>query len=333
MEEEHSRGGICREEATNRCYCCGGCCEACVCTAIKKPGIKPGSSVWRRGWDATRSPLEAAKWLVYLLSGHLWGKIWGKKYPKPLIMTKPDTKYLDQKPSGCWRFKWAVPSDCRAAFDGQTICGTEYKGQKFITKSLGTHSLRDARLVRTQLLAECEYAVREARRQATGDSRELYRAHVRSMEQQVRREPGSLGPLYESMADVEPSTPDQEAFLEALKTVHLGHDSALVKCTLKEALENYQHDREGKVDPKTLSAASRAVTTYLEYVNKLDMPLESISRVDVKGYIRSSEAKGKTISNRLTYLSSIFKAAQDYGKIGEAQRNPFEAHRVERKDS
>ncbi|WP_295798230.1 site-specific integrase [uncultured Microbulbifer sp.] len=231
-----------------------------------------------------------------------------------------DTKYLTQNSSGLWQFFWRVPSDCIDAFDGK----------KYVKRSLETHSLRTAQRRRQQMLAECLRIVDEVR--AGSDERSRFKVHARAV---AKADPADLEAAYLESLEKEPTSPDEKAFKEALRAEYKGHVSELAKCTLKEALGVYKKDREGRVSDKTLSHASRAVETYLEHTRKADVTLESIKRPDVKQYIQASAAtaKGKTISNRLTFMSAIFKAAQDYGHIDESKRNPFDGHRVERKDS
>lgn len=232
-----------------------------------------------------------------------------------------DTKHLIER-RGLWLFNWRVPSDCIDAFDGK----------KTITKSLETHSLRTAQQRRSIALADCLKVVNEVRSANAGDPKAHFRLHLKAME---NTEGERLQDAWSSVEDTNPTDPFDIGFKEALKVTHLGHDSELAKCTLKDALKAYKEDREGKVQAKSLSHASRAVDTYLEYVQKDDVILEDIKRKDVKEYIKITTGtnSGKTVSNRLTFLSSIFKVALDDELIPEDKRNPFEGHRVSRKDT
>jgi len=63
-----------------------------------------------------------------------------------------DTKYLTQR-DGLWLFRRRVPEDCRKVFNGKT----------FVTKSLETHNIREARLRRNQMVAEMDLIIQDHR--------------------------------------------------------------------------------------------------------------------------------------------------------------------------
>jgi len=226
--------------------------------------------------------------------------------------------YLVSK-NGLWMFNWRVPKDCLSAFGGK----------KTITKTLQTHNLREARGRRDVMLVECMKVVREVRSEADG-GKSLFRVNLLNMAHVERDQ------LESAWLDVEDKTPETEteiAYKEALKVSYLGHNSELAKCTLKDALKAYVEEKTGHVTAKTISHAKRAVTVFIEYLKIDDVVVEGISRKTVKQFIKDSPSAGKTTSNRINLLSSIFKVALDDGLIDEDKRNPFEAHRVSRKDT
>ena len=226
---------------------------------------------------------------------------------------KPDTKYL-QKRGDLWLFHWRVPSDCREAFGGKA----------FVVKSLETHSLRDAQRRRNLMVAECQRVVDEIR-SAGNDERSLFKAHIRKIQ---HADPADVEAAYFDTLEKEPATPEDLAFKEALKATYKGHQSDLAHCTLKEALRLYTEDKGSSVAKNTLLTAERAVSTLLEHLEKPDTALVSITRPQVKSYIKSCKVASKTISTRLSFLNQIFQVAQDHGEIDENRSSPFLRHRL-----
>lgn len=231
-----------------------------------------------------------------------------------------DTKYLTKR-GELWLFHWRVPNDCRDAFGGK----------QYVTKSLKTHSQREANIRKTLALAECMKVVQDVRG-AGEDARSMFKAHLHAMQ---KTSDENLEGAWLSVSDKDPKTEEDLAFREALKVSYLGHNSELAHCTLKDALKAYKEDRAGRVTEKTLGQAERAVALFLEYKQQPDVTLQSISRKEVKEFIKAVSGKyaGKTVSNRVNLLSSIHQVALDDELIEEDRRNPFEGHRVSRRDS
>jgi len=235
-----------------------------------------------------------------------------------------DTKYLTQR-GDLWLFHWRVPVDCKEAFGGK----------QYVTKSLKTHSLREANVRKVLALAECMKVVQDVRG-AGEDARSLFKAHLHGMKHASDED---LEDAYYTVIDKEPKTEEDLAFREALRVSFRGHDSELARCTLKDALNAYKEDRAGRVTEKTIGQAERAVELFLEYRQLPDVTLQSITRKEVKEFIRCISSEyggkyaGKTVSNRVNLLSSIYQVALDDELIEEDRRNPFDGHRVSRKDS
>jgi len=228
---------------------------------------------------------------------------------------KPDTKHLQQKPSGLWQFIWRVPSDCRDAFDGK----------QYVKRSLETHSLREAKARRALMLAECMRVVQEARSAGAGDEKAMFKAHVRDLKNATQAELNSAWDAYEH---IKGETPDERAWRAAMQAVYLGHNPELAKCSLRDALRLYLEEKESKLKRNTITTVTKAVDTFLDHMHKADISLESITRPDVRKFIKGSPLAGKTIGTRLTFLSGVFQAAQDHGEIDAGAPNPFARHKV-----
>jgi len=268
-----------------------------------------------------------------------------------------DKKHLVLK-GNTWSFNWRIPKDCKDVFSGKT----------FITKSLKTHSIKEARVRRNQMLAEIEQQIQEHRH---GHSEaKVYRQAVRELvmldkqsvwqefvayQQKISRMvsegvsiqtpndlPNKLAVLpederlklhantvqaafYDNLAD-----PAERARAKAVQNVALGYQSDLAKVTLKEALEQHLKDNGPRLKVNTCTQTRKAVKSFLEYVGKSDVALESIGRKQVHNFIgHASDARsGSTVKTYLSYLSSIWKHARNLEDV--TGDNPFNGHKIER---
>jgi hypothetical protein len=268
-----------------------------------------------------------------------------------------DRKYLVLK-SNTWSFNWRVPKDCKDVFGGKT----------FITKSLKTQSITEARFRRNQMLAEIEQQIQEHRR---GHSEAVnYRNAVRELvmmdKQSVWKEfvghtqqinkmvssgikietpedlPDRLATLpEEDRIKLSANTvlsafydkmddPAERARAKAVQQVALGYQSDLAHVTLKEALEQHLKDNGPRVKVNTRTQTRNAVARFLKFLDKPDVALKSIRRKQVHQFIiHSSELRsGSTVENYVSFFSTVWKHARNLEDV--EGDNPFSEHKVER---
>lgn len=268
-----------------------------------------------------------------------------------------DTKHLIKR-GDLFMFNWRVPKDCHDIFNGK----------KYITKSLKTHSLREAKYRRNQMLAEIENQIQEYRHGET-DS-EVYRALVKQLltfprghlegawdsvtyklEKLIKqgKEP-DLTQIQDRLVSLSGSSRDQliaqemqKAYLDmiedpdermnakALQDAYLGIQHDLINTSLKEALELHIRDNGQRVKPNTISQTKYSVSRFLTSLNKEDIALKSITRRDVKDFISVAlkERAGSTVGNYVTFLSIIWEHARDLELIDGS--SPFKGHKIDTK--
>jgi hypothetical protein len=268
-----------------------------------------------------------------------------------------DRKYLVPK-GDTWSFNWRVPKDCKDIFGGRT----------FISKSLKTQSITEARYRRNQLLAEIEQQIQE-HRQGHSEA-QSYRKAVRELvmmdKASVWQEfAGYQRQITEMVINgVSIETPDnlpdklatlpaderlhlhantnQAAFYDkladpadrarakAVQQIVLGYQSDLAHVTLKEALAQHLKDNGARVKVNTRTQTSNAVARFLEYLGKPDVALKSIRRKQVHQFIiHASETRsGSTVDNYVSFLSTVWKHARNLEDV--EGDNPFSEHKVER---
>ncbi|MEH6652344.1 MAG: tyrosine-type recombinase/integrase [Motiliproteus sp.] len=268
-----------------------------------------------------------------------------------------DTKHLIQR-NGLWLFNWRVPKDCTAIFNGK----------KFITKSLKTHSLKEAQYHRTAMLAEANDAIQK-HRQSHGNTT-LYREAIKQL---ITLPEDDLEGAYHSLtgkldtllkAGHEPEMPDiseklfnmsaaeraetlkterLKAYIEmipdpmerlnakALQNAYMGIQHDLAHVSLKDALDLHIRDNGHRLKVNTQTQTKNSVSRFLESVGKDDIALNSIGRRTVKDFIyhQSELRSGATVGNYVSFLSSIWKHAIDLEMVSGA--NPFHGHKIDTK--
>lgn len=135
-----------------------------------------------------------------------------------------DTKHLIQR-KGLWLFNWRVPKDCVDPFNGK----------KFVTKSLGTHKLPEARLRRNQMLAEVQQQVHDYRhgnKPESDSEANVYRENVKLL---MGKADADLSSAYEILCQR----------LEQLETEHGKVDPDLTEVESK--LMHMNNDDRAKV--------------------------------------------------------------------------------------
>lgn len=231
-------------------------------------------------------------------------------------------KYLVQR-NGLWMFNWRVPKDCRAAFSGKTT----------LTQSLKTHSKREAKLRRDILLGECRKIVADVRSNSSNEYKDKVKALVHIYK---TFSPEELQNTYDATSGIELTGDGDSASIEACRIAYNGAETATIKPTLKDALEIYIEEKQGKIQQKTVNNYRSTVKAFLEHQRLEDMLTEDITKAVVRQYIKACKAAGnpeRTIGNRVRILSSIFTIAQNDGLIPESKTNPFANHKLSRTDS
>lgn len=268
-----------------------------------------------------------------------------------------DTKHLIQR-NGLYLFNWRVPKDCIDIFNGK----------KFVTKSLQTHSLREAKYRRTQMLAEVERTIQEHRHGHCDASQ--YRENVRAMLQhsdddlegaysaltikleRLLREKGEpdLSYLSEELIDLTASEREQRLkeerlkaytdllpdrseriYAKALQNSYLGIQHDLAHITLQEALGLHLRDNGQRLKTNTQTQTKKSVERFLEFMKKPDVSLKSIGRRTVKEFISdvTKVRKGATVGNYVSFMSSIWQHAHDLEMV--SGDNPFKGHKIDSK--
>lgn len=220
-------------------------------------------------------------------------------------------------------FNWRVPNDCRAAFDGK----------KVVTRSLKTHSKREAKLRRDVLLGECRKIVADIRSDSGNEYKDAVKALIPIYDNFTAEE---LANTYEATADLIITGEFKDASVEACRIVYHGKDTATIKPTLKDAFDVYECEQASKIMKKTLLNYKTSLRYFLEFNQQNDMVIEDITKGVVRNYIkscRSSGQKERSIGNRVRHLASIFSVAQNDGLIPDSKVNPFANHRLSRKGS
>ncbi|WP_339344998.1 site-specific integrase [uncultured Alcanivorax sp.] len=268
-----------------------------------------------------------------------------------------DTKYLTLR-GNTWLLNWRVPKDCKELFNGKS----------FITKSLQTHSLKEARFRRNQMLAEIEEQVQAHRQGSTSATsyRQMVRTLVSGDSAALKAEfmsvmgkittklhAGAKVELPKDLTDrlVDASVEEREdlkthatikAYAEvlddpaerlhakAVQHAYLGLQHDMAQHTLKEALKQHLKDNGPRLKVNTQTQTKKAVERLLTFLKKDDVALASIGRKQVKEFITASMVarSGSTVANYLSFLSSIWQHAVDLEEVSGG--NPFSGHKIEK---
>ena len=237
-----------------------------------------------------------------------------------------DTKYLTLR-GNTWLLNWRVPKDCKELFNGKS----------FITKSLQTHSLKEARFRRNQMLAEIEEQVQAHRQGSTSATsyRQMVRTLVSGDSAALKAEfmsvmgkittklhAGAKVELPKDLTDrlVDASVEEREdlkthatikAYAEvlddpaerlhakAVQHAYLGLQHDMAQHTLKEALKQHLKDNGPRLKVNTQTQTKKAVERLLTFLKKDDVALASIGRKQVKEFITASMVarSGSTVAN------------------------------------
>lgn len=275
-----------------------------------------------------------------------------------------DTKYLVQR-KGTWLFNWRVPKDCTELFNGKTLVTHSLKTKDLKEARLR----RNQMLAEIETQVQAHRKGPNSRSSDSMPESFIYREAVKSLltvsDDDLSGAYSALTYKLEKLLDGKEVSPDlkpienqllsmsqaerakalkdanlsamvdliedptERANAKALQNAYLGVQHDLVHTTLKEVAKLHQEDNQDKLKVNTLRQSQKAVSLFLEFVGKEDVPLNSIGRKLVKDFIkdRLREKAGSTVKNYVIFLSAIWEHAVDIEMVEGP--NPFVKHKIE----
>lgn len=228
---------------------------------------------------------------------------WKMKY-------KPD-QYITSDSYGVYYIRIAIPEWLRSAFGGK----------KTLVRSLKTSDLRVARRKRDAIVVEYE-RVRELAAPPKPDSIQDTISYLQSVAKYAK-----ASPMAQSA-----ETRDNRLKPSATANNNKANKLAPSCPSLLGMLDVYLLQNADVKKIGTLSKDKRAVTVFLSYLKRSDIPLNDINRTIITGWIDAMKENGRAIQTQANFLSSLAcildLAAARYHDAPPLEKNPFRGHKL-----
>ncbi|MEP7706241.1 tyrosine-type recombinase/integrase [Paraglaciecola sp. 25GB23A] len=227
-----------------------------------------------------------------------------------------DTKYLKKRKNrDVWLFSMRIPSTIQHLYEGKAV----------YTKSLQTACVKTARLRRDQLLAQISHQ----KEQAIDGGRSTFISFYNTLTEAKNVYGGAdlFAPYNQLDTSILVGTechPDIQR--DAKRAVDEGCIPVQYSYTLREAMNDWLVNNQRK-NRDTLSKVKSTTQRFLRFCNKHDIPLITIDRLTVVGFIEEliEDYSPSTVSGYISRLKTMYKYAWSMGKINKKE-NPFESH-------
>ncbi|MDH0061023.1 DUF6538 domain-containing protein [Leclercia adecarboxylata] len=223
---------------------------------------------------------------------------------------KPD-QYITSDSYGVYYIRIAIPEWLRSAFGGK----------KTLVRSLKTSDLRVARRKRDAIVVEYE-RVRELAAPPKPDSIQDTISYLQSVAKYAK-----ASPMAQSA-----ETRDNRLKPSATANNNKANKLAPSCPSLLGMLDVYLLQNADVKKIGTLSKDKRAVTVFLSYLKRSDIPLNDINRTIITGWIDAMKENGRAIQTQANFLSSLAcildLAAARYHDAPPLEKNPFRGHKL-----
>ncbi|WP_105258408.1 site-specific integrase [Pseudoalteromonas sp. T1lg88] len=221
-----------------------------------------------------------------------------------------------------WYFNYAVPKHLQPILK-----------KKNITKSLGTDSLKTARMLRDNLLREYE-----GLSESHGVNPEGVRLRTLISEIREKYSKASEEEHYWALDDIydaERVSKTDPLLADAILIANKGNDSSSlsgvsVEYTLGEVCAEYINKVKDQRSQQTINTTKRALKYFEQFRKSRNILLKSIDRPSVTRFIdflrNDVKVGSKSTSNMLSCLNKIYKYARDYGYV--ENESPFQDHSI-----
>ncbi|MHA2814841.1 DUF6538 domain-containing protein [Vibrio campbellii] len=216
-------------------------------------------------------------------------------------------KHLAQQKGETWQYRRRVPKGLEEL----------YPARKWIIKSLGTSSVKAARLMRDRINGELAQQLQNT---LQGDRaryiryQEMLQPHIEHLQD------ADTGLSFEDVL------PQNKVAAAAYAATIYGKESEY-GVTLKEMLIDYIKRQEDRRHPDTIHKLRKSVEKFTRFLKVEDIALQHIDKKTVVRFIQalSADYSHSTISGQLSYLKTIYLHAYKLGEV-ENKHTPFSDH-------
>lgn len=228
-----------------------------------------------------------------------------------MMKVNKDDRYLVTDAYGVYYCRIVLPAYLHNAFGGK----------KTLVRSLKTSDLRVARRKRDAIVIEYE-RVRELAAPPKPDSIQDTISYLQSVAKYAR-----ASPMAQSA-----ETSDNRLNPSATRNNNKANKLAPSCPSLLGMLDVYLLQNADVKKIGTLSKDKRAVTVFLSYLKRSDIPLNDINRTTITGWIDAMKENGRAIQTQANFLSSMAGildlAAARYHDAPPLEKNPFRGHKL-----